>query len=64
LSEDKDYKKYSYVLLPSFKTEPEKMAMQLMHFRKIETNNLCPVKEMKRKRNQLRLQNELFIQEK
>jgi len=46
VSEDKYYKKYSHTLSSSPKMEPE-MAMWLMHFRKIKTNNLCPVKEKK-----------------
>jgi len=47
VSEGEDYNTYLHALLPSPKTEPEKIAMQLVHFRKIETNHLCPAGEKK-----------------
>ncbi len=49
VKEGEDYAKYSHVLLPSAKTDSEKIAMQLIHFRKIEMNSLHPVRIEKSK---------------
>jgi len=39
--EGENYDTYSHTLLPLPKTESEKLAMQLVHFRKIESSSLC-----------------------
>jgi len=52
VSEGEDYDKYSHILIPSPKTEPEKIVMRMMHFRKIETNNLCPVAKEKKSKEE------------
>jgi len=50
VSEGEDYAAYWNILLPFPKTEPEKMAMWLLHFKRIDTNNLCPVTSKKEQR--------------
>jgi len=52
VSEGEDYAAYSNILLPSPKTEPEKMAMRLLHFKRIDTNNLCPVVSKKKSKEE------------
>jgi len=49
VKEGEDYARYSHVLLPSAKTDSEKIAMRLVYFKKIETNGLHPVRIEKSK---------------
>jgi len=49
VKEGEDYVKHSHVLLPSAKTDSEKIAMWLVYFKKIETNGLHPVRIEKSK---------------
>jgi len=50
VSEGKDYNTYLHTLLLSPKTEPKKIAIQLVHFGKIETDHLCLAGKKKSKK--------------
>jgi len=49
VSEGEQYEAYSSILIPSPKTDSEKMAMWLIHFEKIDSKSLCPVNVKKRR---------------
>jgi len=51
VSEGEDYNAHLHTLLPSPKTESEKIAMWQVHFRKIVTKDLCPAGEKKSKKD-------------
>ncbi len=44
MSEGEVYNEYSDILVPSPKTDSEKLAMWLVYFKKIKTSTLCPAK--------------------
>jgi len=45
VSEGEVYEEYSNILVPSPKTDSEKLAMQLVYFKKIDTSTICPAKQ-------------------
>ena len=51
MNDGEDYNAYLHALLPSSKTESEKIAMWMVHFRKIVTKDLCPAGEKKSKKD-------------
>ncbi len=52
VSEGEVYEEYSNILVPSPKTDSEKLAMRLVYFKKIKTSMLCPAKHSISKEDQ------------